>query len=39
MVVNQLTQQKIPIINLMDIDFFIKLGTSAKEEGSVFEES
>ena len=29
-------QQKIPITNLIDIDLFIKLGTSAKEEGSVF---
>ena len=34
--VNQSTQQKVPTINLMDIDLFIKLGTSAKKEGSVF---
>ena len=26
---------KIPIRNLMDIDLFIKLGTSAKDKGSV----
>ena len=28
--------KKIPITNLIDMDFFIKLGTGAKEEGSVF---
>ena len=31
-----LKHEKIPTVNLMDIDLFIKLGTSAKEEGSVF---
>ena len=33
---NQYTQQKIWIINLVDIDLFIKLGINAKEEVSVF---
>ena len=37
--VNQYTQQKIPITDLMDIDLFIKLGSGAKEEGSVFLKS
>ena len=28
--------KKIPLTNLMNIDLFIKFGTSAKEEGSVY---
>ena len=31
--VNQSTQQIIPTANLVDTDLFIKLETSAKEEG------
>ena len=33
---NKYTQHKIPTTNLMDINLFTKLGTSTKDEGSVF---